>query len=431
MTAGPPDAREVPIPNEPPIGSTEWRRDVIRRVGGDTAAEQYAAEQAHTNGSGDKAPMGPEGAVTSQVTEAKNRAAARPHAARDGTDDTPADDTTKKRSTSRPANVRALPGEPAAPVTALITAGRATAELLGHALFDPDKWADLVARSLSPDDFPDPFERQVFVEIVKQLTAGHKPDAITVANALPRASKRAADDHVGTLLDTRGLAENVPTYIALAKEATAKRRQATALLKIRELDVNGSSPDELQCKVAEIWEKAAPAAEAEDDVYRLEPLDWQAVLRDGVPEVEYLMKPYLHKAARILVVGASGVAKSIYCLTVAAQLSREGSNVTYVSEENPKVEDVRRLAKARPDWAHFRFLHRPGIDLADSKWVRLLLETTLGTTLSCSTPSPTAGVATATTTSSTRTSTPPCSSRSRTRARRRSPSTTAATPNRW
>ncbi len=40
-----------------------------------------------------------------------------------------------------------------------------------------------------------------------------------------------------------------------------------------------------------------------DDGYDLTPLDWPALLRDGVPEVEYISEPYLPRARPHLGVG--------------------------------------------------------------------------------------------------------------------------------
>ncbi len=121
---------------------------------------------------------------------------------------------------------------------------------------------------------------------------------------------------------------------------------------------------------------AALEAESADspDGYNLAALDWQALLRDGVPEVEYLREPYLPKGARIWVWGATGTVKSLWALHEAAALSREGIRVSYFSEENPLREDLRRVAKLQPDPRFFRLFQRTGMDLADPRWVAVFLE---------------------------------------------------------
>src|SRR5437763_181315 len=56
------------------------------------------------------------------------------------------------------------------------------------------------------------------------------------------------------------------------------------------------------------------------------PLDWQNLIRDGVPAVPFLRR-YLSRGARVLVVGSSWSGKSLYLLIEGAAASREGSRV--------------------------------------------------------------------------------------------------------
>ena len=67
---------------------------------------------------------------------------------------------------------------------------------------------------------------------------------------------------------------------------------------------------------------------------KLKKTDWAALLRDGVPEIEYLKPPYLVKGARTWIVGPTQSAKSITTLYWMATLSRSGVRVSYFSEEN-------------------------------------------------------------------------------------------------
>jgi hypothetical protein len=123
-------------------------------------------------------------------------------------------------------------------------------------------------------------------------------------------------------------------------------------------------------------------AEAPDETYAIAALDWQTLLRDGVPEVEYIAKPYLPKGARIWAWGPTGSFKSLWALWQAARLSREGVHVSYFSEENPLKEDLRRIFRVNPDPAYFRMFQRTGMNLADPEWVRILLELTAGDEIS-------------------------------------------------
>jgi len=138
---------------------------------------------------------------------------------------------------------------------------------------------------------------------------------------------------------------------------------------------NGRSPIEIHRLGNECWTKAAPVAA---DGLVLVPLDWPTLLRDGVPPVEYIAEPYFPKGARIWVWGATGTAKSLYCLWQATRLSREGVRVAYFSEENTIQEDLRRLSKLEPDAEHFRMFHRTGMDLADANWIAAMLVATAG-----------------------------------------------------
>ena len=123
----------------------------------------------------------------------------------------------------------------------------------------------------------------------------------------------------------------------------------------------------------------APETQAESEhVYQLTPLDFPVLLLDGVPEVEYIDKPYFPKLARVWVWGATGSYKSLYCQWVAAKLSREGVRVSYFSEENPVQEELRRLAKLQPDAKCYRLFHRTGMDLMDPHYVESLLDVTRG-----------------------------------------------------
>jgi AAA domain len=108
------------------------------------------------------------------------------------------------------------------------------------------------------------------------------------------------------------------------------------------------------------------------------PLDWQAMLRDGVPPVDYLDPPYFVRAARTWGWGPSGTAKSIFAMWKAAALTRAGHRVVYISEENPLVEDIRRLGRLNPDPDLMIVYHREGVDLARPEWVREVLRVSEG-----------------------------------------------------
>jgi len=112
--------------------------------------------------------------------------------------------------------------------------------------------------------------------------------------------------------------------------------------------------------------------------YALAPTDWQRLIREGLPEIDYLDPPYFPRGARIWIWGATGASKSIYALWEACHLSRAGHAVSYFSEENPQAEDLRRLSLLAPDPEHFTYYYRTGMDLSDERWVAAMLAVTNG-----------------------------------------------------
>lgn len=89
------------------------------------------------------------------------------------------------------------------------------------------------------------------------------------------------------------------------------------------------------------------------------------LLADGIPEPEYVLFPYLPKAARVWAFGPAESSKTIWTQWVASKVTHEGRQVVLVSAENPLETDVRQLSRLRPNWGRLRHYHMPAIDLAD------------------------------------------------------------------
>ena len=104
-----------------------------------------------------------------------------------------------------------------------------------------------------------------------------------------------------------------------------------------------------------------------------EPLDWEKLTANGLPEVAWLDPPYLPRNARVWVAGPTESAKSMWAMYKAARLSREGKRVVYFSEENPLAEDVRRLKLLGPDWENFVFYSQGGLDLNNPEHIAEIL----------------------------------------------------------
>ncbi len=118
-----------------------------------------------------------------------------------------------------------------------------------------------------------------------------------------------------------------------------------------------------------------------DDGFHPTALDWAALEANGLPEARYLEAPYFPEGARVWGWGPAESGKSMFGLWLAAKISRQGLVVVYVSQENPLVEDVRRLRLLRPDWRCMRFFHQQGFDLGIPDHVAALLEVARGASL--------------------------------------------------
>lgn len=108
---------------------------------------------------------------------------------------------------------------------------------------------------------------------------------------------------------------------------------------------------------------------------RFRPLDLRRLeaIAGSLAEVEWLLKPHLPKGARVWAWGPAESGKSIWALDQCAKLSREGQRVAYFSQENPRSEDNRRLARLRPHPDRLLFFRAEDLDLAQPDDVRALV----------------------------------------------------------
>ena len=107
--------------------------------------------------------------------------------------------------------------------------------------------------------------------------------------------------------------------------------------------------------------------------YRLTPIDFEHLTLVGLPQVRYLLEPYVPQGARIWAFGPAESGKSLWALDVACELSRNAVEVAYISQENPLVEDLRRLERLKPNWRYMRFFHDQALDLAEPDHVAELV----------------------------------------------------------
>ena len=363
----PPDDKPSVVPPDPesPAGIARRKRqeEMLCKVGGDQAVRAWRQEQKpDAHGDGNQAAASP--GLASDNAQVSNPR-------------TPPVSTTKRSGSGRRA------ARPAAPVMneddeeAVLAVGLQFSKALAKIVEEMD------SGRLSGADFFKPTQGKLLEHMRALHAAGRAFDARTLADALEDEGQAGLLKDLGgrpflhTLNSMTVIPALVGDYIEGVRKAALERRRQKVLDRIQDVTSNGSPPAEALAEIERLIAGEA-GAEAEPEVYRLEPLDWQTLLRDGVPEVEYISEPYLPKGARIWIWGATGTVKSLWCACQAAKLSREGVRVSYFSEENPLQEDLRRLARLQPDPSYFRMFHRTGMDLVDPTWVAALLEATKG-----------------------------------------------------
>jgi hypothetical protein len=118
-----------------------------------------------------------------------------------------------------------------------------------------------------------------------------------------------------------------------------------------------------------------------DDGFHLRPLDLATLLAKEPEPQRFVVEPYIPQRYRVWVFGPAESGKSIWAAATAAQVSREGAEVAYFSEENPLDEDIRRLRRLRPDASHLHFFSGTGLDLAVRDHVTAVIEACQGCAL--------------------------------------------------
>jgi hypothetical protein len=91
------------------------------------------------------------------------------------------------------------------------------------------------------------------------------------------------------------------------------------------------------------------AAGGAEDAF--EPWDWWDY---ETPDTEWLFEPYVPRASRVLVYGASGSLKSLWAAWLGAHLSTEGHRVGYFNLEMPKSMMAKRMRQLNADRANFK-----------------------------------------------------------------------------
>ena len=140
------------------------------------------------------------------------------------------------------------------------------------------------------------------------------------------------------------IATNIRTYAETVHEEAAQRHYLRALQGAQKIATEDGKT--AAAKVADTMAlfAAVPAVATGPDAYALAPLDWQTLLRDGVPAVEYISEPYLPKGARIASAGRTGTVKSLWCsVRPRSSLGRVCASLTSIEDEPDSDDACARL----------------------------------------------------------------------------------------
>jgi hypothetical protein len=97
--------------------------------------------------------------------------------------------------------------------------------------------------------------------------------------------------------------------------------------------------------------------------FHLTELDLPRLIAEGIGGERWLYEPYLPERADVWAFDAAGSGKSLFFQQVCAELTTQGIECAYISEENPLAVDVDRFRRLRPDFGRLRVFHQSGIDL--------------------------------------------------------------------
>lgn len=235
-------------------------------------------------------------------------------------------------------------------------------------LVAPDEQRAAILEVVAAEDFYDPLHRTVFLALAAAHARGSVDTFVVVGDALRGQCDNPQALLSGLLADVGDTYEGVEAAGIVAKLARCRRA-----LELAVRQQQAASEGDL-ARVREIAEQLL-SIDQERDGFELQSLDIGALLRDGVPETEFLSEPYVPAARRIWVFGPAESAKSMWAMHQAALITRSGRVVMFVSEENPTDEDLRRLVRMGFDLEYLRFYKETGMDLLQPDHTRALITT--------------------------------------------------------
>lgn len=239
----------------------------------------------------------------------------------------------------------------------------AEATVLGDALLSADALAH-VMQVLRHEDFFKPDHAEVMKAMCEIRARGDLVDPIVLAAELERRDN-VQEVHpkllVADLMSAGGLSGTVVQHAEIVIDLAKRRRGLQLIPELERVLNNGASLLELDSAVDEL--RSIVSSSNVGPVLG-PPLDLRAELNKEPPVVTFLHEPYVPMGRRCWWFGPAESGKSIFALWIACALSREGHRVVYVSQENPRDEELRRIRRLQPDVSTLDVFHDRGIDLA-------------------------------------------------------------------
>jgi replicative DNA helicase len=231
--------------------------------------------------------------------------------------------------------------------------------VLGAVMLSMDAAAE-VAEILTPDDFYRPAHGQIMEAVLAVREAGHRPDAVTVAEELTRRGELiriGGGPYLHTLLAGVATAANASYYAELVVQSAIRRRLMEAGMRITQLaNLPGDAEevvDRARAALDGIAERARGGVEADDiESLGLEALDryTAGISNDALATPWADLNGCLNGGLRpgsLSVIGARpGVGKSAMAGNLCTYAAQGGVGALFVSLEMPRTEVTDRVLSA-------------------------------------------------------------------------------------
>ena len=234
-------------------------------------------------------------------------------------------------------------------------------------VIDPAYALPVVNKRLVPEDFEDPFSREVLREYQAAHDEGRPMDSILLMDALARwsGSEFGLEDQIRDLLQ-RATARNVDAYADRVKQAAQERRYKNAIAE-------ADGPEDLAAKLSTLnTERGSEIidsfkmAEMLSDHYEIARLDPEAsYCRTQYGNLDKALGGGLQKSGLYIVGARPGMGKTTFALNIAERVAKAGKAVLFVSLE---MSTVQIMAKRVAADGHINYSNIMSGNLSDGKY---------------------------------------------------------------